>query len=174
VLRTNVVGATNYVQYDEAMTKARELSTADGLAQLSFLVHGVLERCSGDASISLVRLMGVLRDRTPTMHELARLLDLDKSSVSGLVDRAERRSLVVREPSTTDGRAITVRLTDEGRSRVQDVAARFEAEVNDLLTAISPARRTALTRLVSEVLTVHASRHGIDLFDTLDAGSISR
>jgi hypothetical protein len=32
------------------------------------------------------RLLGVLRGK-PTMHELARLLDLDKSSVTGLVDR---------------------------------------------------------------------------------------
>jgi DNA-binding MarR family transcriptional regulator len=156
------------------MTRSRALTTADGLAQLSFLVHGVLERCGGDASITLVRLMGVLRDRTPTMNELARLLDLDKSSVSGLVDRAERRGLVVREPSTADRRAIRVHLTDDGRMRVRDVAARFEAEVDDLLTAIPPARQAALTRLVSEVLVSHASRHGIDLFDTTDANGAAR
>ena len=34
------------------------------------------------------------------MNELARLLDLDKSSVTGLVDRAERRGLVARSLDT--------------------------------------------------------------------------
>ena len=46
----------------------------------------------------------MLRDRTPAMNELARLLGLDKSSISGLVDRAERRGLVIRIPSAEDKR----------------------------------------------------------------------
>jgi DNA-binding MarR family transcriptional regulator len=47
---------------------------------------------SRDLSIPATRLLGVLRDREPTMLELAQLLELDKSSVTGLVDRAERRA----------------------------------------------------------------------------------
>ena len=62
-----------------------------------FRHHGMLERRAAEHDLSIVqtRLLGVLRDRKPTMNELARLLELDKSSVSGLVDRAERRGLVV-------------------------------------------------------------------------------
>ena len=69
------------------------LGPVEGLAQLSFLVLGTLERRAAehDVSIAQTRLLGVLRDRRPTMQELAKLLGLDKSSVSGLVDRAERR-----------------------------------------------------------------------------------
>ena len=75
---------------------AEQLSTVDGLAQLSFLTLGLLERRAGEHAISIIqtRLLGVLRDRTPTMNELATLLGLDKSSATGLVDRAERRGLV--------------------------------------------------------------------------------
>ena len=45
----------------------------DGLAQLSFLIQGTLERRAAEHDLSLaqVRLLGVLRDRTPTMNELA-------------------------------------------------------------------------------------------------------
>ena len=41
---------------------------ADGLAQLSFLIHGILERRAREHDLSIVqiRLLGVLRDRTPT------------------------------------------------------------------------------------------------------------
>lgn len=73
------------------------------------------------------------------MKELGRLLGLDKSSTSGLVDRAEARGLVARVPSQIDRRAVLVSLSDEGRSLVPEVAARFETEID-------------------------AADHGIDLF----------
>ena len=87
-----------------------QLNIIDGLAQLAFVIHGMLElrAAEHDLSISQARLLGVLRDRTPAMNELARLLGLDKSSISGLVDRAERRGLVVRIPSAEDKRAVLV------------------------------------------------------------------
>src|SRR3984885_5325366 len=107
------------------------LGPVDGLAQLSFLITGMLERRAAehDLSIAATRLLGVLRDREPTMNELARLLDLDKSSVTGLGDRAERRGLAGRPPSPADRRAVLVRLTDEGRSLVSAAATLFAADV---------------------------------------------
>src|ERR1700743_633317 len=114
---------------------ARELSPVDGLAQLSFLVQRMLERRAAEHDLSLIqtRLLGVLRDRRPTINELVELLGLDKSSVSGLVGRAERRGLVQRTPSTVDRRSVLVSLTDDGRALVDEVAARFAAEVETLL-----------------------------------------
>ena len=143
----------------------QELSPADGLAQLSFLIHGILERRARehDLSIVQVRLLGLLRDRTPTMNELARYLDLDKSSVTGLIDRAQRRGLVVRVPSATDRRAVLVSLTDHGRSLISGAAARFEADAALLLQRLPPADRDALSRLISRLLVAHAADHGIDL-----------
>ena len=94
----------------------KQLSPVDGLAQLSFLIQGLLERRAAEHDLSIIqtRLLGVLRDRTPTMNELARFLGLDKSSVTGLVARAERRGLVARVPSPTDRRAVLVSLTEDG------------------------------------------------------------
>src|ERR1700746_1550700 len=98
------------------MASRQQLSPVDGLAQLSFVVQGMLERRAAEHNLSIIqaRLLGVLRDRTPTMNELARILGLDKSSVSGLVDRAERRGLVARIPSTAGRRSVLVRRTDGG------------------------------------------------------------
>ena len=136
------------------------LRPADGLAQLSFLIHGMLERRAREHDLSIIqtRLLGVLRDRRPTMNELARFLDLDKSSVTGLVDRAERRGLVERVPSTADRRAVLVALTDHGRSFVSDAAARFEADVSLLLERLPPADRASLAGLISRLLVAHADR----------------
>lgn len=101
------------------------------------------------------------------MHELAKLLELDKSSTTGLVSRAERRGFVERVPSTTDRRAVLVSLTDEGRSLVSQVSTRFEADVSMMLRGLPPSGRTALTALVSQVLVAYASNQGVDLFATI-------
>jgi len=147
-----------------------ELSPVDGLAQLSFLVHGTLERLASEhgMSITQARLLGVLRDRTPTMKEVGRLLGLDKSSTTGLVDRAEARGLVARVPSETDRRAVRVHLTDDGRSLVSQVAGRFEREISTVLERLRPRDRDTLSRLVSRVLVAHAADHGIDLFSGIN------
>jgi DNA-binding MarR family transcriptional regulator len=146
------------------------LSPVDGLAQLSFLVCGTLERLAAEHDISIIqtRLLGVLRDRMPTMNQLAKLLGLDKSSVTGLVDRAERRGLVARVPSTTDRRAVLVNLTDDGRSLASAVSTRFEAEISTMLDRLRPRDRLALTRIVSRLLVAHAADQGVDLFADLD------
>ena len=101
-----------------------QLDPVDGLAQLAFVVMGLLERRAAehDLSIPATRLLGVLRDREPTMNELARILGLDKSSVTGLVERAERRGLVERAPSPADRRAVLVRLTAAGQTLVSAAA----------------------------------------------------
>ena len=153
-------------------SRARErLSPVDGMAQLSFVIQGMLERRAAEHDLSVIqtRLLGVLRDRKPTMQELARFLGLDKSSVTGLVDRAERRGLVARAPSTTDRRAVLVSLTEDGRSLVSQAAARFETDVSALLSGLPPRDRETLGRIVSRLLVAHAADQGIDLFATTSA-----
>jgi MarR family transcriptional regulator, lower aerobic nicotinate degradation pathway regulator len=147
---------------------ATELSTVDALAQISFLVQGALERRAGEHGFSLVqtRLLGVLRDRQPTINDLAKLLGLDKSSVSGLVDRAERRGVVQRTPSPVDRRSVLVTLTKEGRALASEVSARFGADIDAMLDVLTPSDRAALTSLLGRVLVAHAADRGVDLFAT--------
>src|SRR6202167_6022763 len=124
-----------------AAGRRRERGAVDGLAQLSFIVSGLLERRSAEHDLSMIqiRLLGVLRDRTPTINQLAALLRLDKSSVSGLVDRAQRRGLVARAPATTDRRSVLVSLTDDGRSLASSVATDFESDVSSVLAGLAPS-----------------------------------
>ncbi len=144
---------------------AHELDPIDAIAQISFLVQGTLERRAGAHGLSLVqtRLLGVLRDRKPTVSELARLLDLDKSSTSGLVDRAERRGLVRRLPSQIDRRSVRVALTAAGRELVGMVSAEFGRDMAALLDPLAAEDRNRLTRTLSAVLVAHAGDRGIDL-----------
>jgi DNA-binding MarR family transcriptional regulator len=145
--------------------KTEDLGIVDSLVQLSFLVQGVLGSVAAryDLSITQTRLLGVLRDREPGMLELSNFLGLEKSSVTGLVDRAERRGLVRRVASSHDGRGIHVQLTDEGRTLacafVDDVTRR----VMTLTAGLSTADRRGLSTLASQILFADAAERGHDL-----------
>lgn len=126
----------------------------DALTPLSFLVLGTLGQIAAehDLSITQTRLLGILRDRSAGMQELARHLELDKSSVTGLIDRAERRGLVRRKASATDGRAFEVSLTPAGRKIAQRGEADFEERITALAAFLTEAERSTLRELASRLV----------------------
>jgi DNA-binding MarR family transcriptional regulator len=137
----------------------------DALAQLSFLVHNALDEIAGQHDLSIIqaRLLGVLRDREPTMNQLGRLLGLDKSSISGLVDRAQRRGLVTRTVSPNDRRAFQVSITDAGRQLIEELAAQFAERIELSVAPLPDADRQRLSQLAAQVVASDAHRRGIDL-----------
>jgi MarR family transcriptional regulator, lower aerobic nicotinate degradation pathway regulator len=135
-------------------TQASDLSLVDALAQLSFLVQSALTDATAGHDLSIVqtRLLGILRDREPTMNELGGHLGLDKSSITGLVDRAERRGLVRRTASTRDRRAVQVSITDAGRHLGEQVALKFEQRMAAITAPLTNAERARLATLAARVL----------------------
>ncbi len=126
----------------------------DALAQACYATMGVLTRIGADNELSLtqLRVLGILRDRRLRMSDLAAYLGLEKSTMSGLVDRAERRGLLQRMPSADDRRAIDVELTPAGRRLAAVLAAdvaRSLAPMTDVLAAGEQDRlRELLTRML--------------------------
>jgi DNA-binding MarR family transcriptional regulator len=141
-------------------TAPDDLGIVDALAQLSFLIQGILAKHAAAHDLSMIqtRLLGVLRDREPTMQQLARFLDLDKSSVTGLVNRAEKRGLVRRRPSADDRRAIHVALTRSGRRTVNVVADAFEADVAAATGCLSAAENKRLSTLATKIVNDYRPR----------------
>jgi DNA-binding MarR family transcriptional regulator len=133
---------------------ARDLGAVDSLVQLSFLIHEILGQVASRHALSVtqLRLLGVLRDRQPSMQELARHLKLDKSSVTGLIDRAEQRGLVQRATTPQDGRVVRVISTALG----QQLAAHGTNEVTDqiavMLRALPDRDQSLLSELASAVV----------------------
>jgi MarR family transcriptional regulator, lower aerobic nicotinate degradation pathway regulator len=137
-----------------------DADTVDALVQLAFLVQRILAGSGAplDLSIIQMRLLGVLRDRQAGMLELGRHLGLDKSSMTGLVDRAERRGLVVRSPSPHDGRAVLVCLTPAGRTLTEQCGAEVGRRLKQLTDRLTPAQRDELTRLAATLLASSSSQ----------------
>jgi DNA-binding MarR family transcriptional regulator len=74
------------------------------------------------------------------MADLGRQLHLEKSSLTGLVDRAERRGLVTRVRNSCDRRAYQVALTDEGTQLAVETH-RVVCEELDKVAAVVPGHR---------------------------------
>jgi DNA-binding MarR family transcriptional regulator len=144
-------------------TEAANLT--DALVELSFLIQATLSRLAGEYEVSLtqVRLLGILRDREPGIVELAEVLNLDKSSVSGLVDRAQRRGLVERASSKhADGRAIRVLLTDHGRRLVSRFAERVSEELAELVKDLSIAQRQRFAAQAARIVASSGMSRGLE------------
>ncbi len=126
----------------------------DALAQLTFAVQAVLTDVGADHDLSLtqVRLLGILRDRTVPMAEVARHLGLDKSSVSGLVGRAESRDLVRRTPSPDDGRGVLVGITPAGRRLARQAEREVRRRLLELTAVLTDAERSRLTAIIERVV----------------------
>jgi DNA-binding MarR family transcriptional regulator len=126
----------------------------DNLARSSFTVIALLSRAAAEHDVSLtqMRMMAILRDRTPTMADLADFLGLERSSVSGLIDRAARRGLVQRTASRSDGRAVQVSLTPEGHRLAAQVAGEVAGLIAPLTGALTPAEQRRLTQLLGKML----------------------
>lgn len=127
----------------------------DALGRSAFQVMGVLTRIGAEHDLSLtqLRVLGILRDRQPRMSDLASFLGLDKSTLSGLIARAERRGLLARGASPEDKRAVIVLITDAGR----ELAERLYAEARDAMAPatdrLEPHQRRQLAQLLEPVLT---------------------
>jgi DNA-binding MarR family transcriptional regulator len=148
-----------------------QLGVVDALAQLSFVVQEALGRIAAEHGLSIIqtRLLGVVRDRSPGMNDLARYLELDKSSVTGLVDRAERRGLVRRKASSADRRAVEVSITAAGRKVATRVEAEFERRIASLVRRLTETERGGLCDLATRIVLEDARSRGIDPADVVPA-----
>jgi len=126
----------------------------DALVQSGFVVMGAVTRIGAahDLSLTQMRALGILRDRRLRMAELATWLGLEKSTLSGLVERAERRGLLARARSAGDGRAVDVYMTPEGSALAERVHAEIRDALAPLTDRLDAGQRAAVTRFLERML----------------------
>ncbi|MBO0926175.1 MarR family transcriptional regulator [Cellulomonas sp. zg-ZUI199] len=87
-----------------------------------------------------------------SQRELCDDLDLDRSTIAGLVARLEARGLVARVRAEDDRRRNVVRLTDDGLALLDELVP-AAARVDDVLTsALTRQERRALQALLTKIL----------------------
>ena len=130
------------------------LGVAPALVRLSFLVNSIYsEVCAGyDLTAPQAQLLCVIRDQPRGMTELTDLLRLEKSSVSGLVDRVERRGLLRRQMSPADRRAVTVAPTAAGKRVTRGFYDEITRRLHLLVADLPAAERDVFTLTASRIV----------------------
>jgi len=135
--------------------RTRDSSQAllDALAQAAFATMAGLSRLAAENELSLtqLRVMGILRDRRLRMIELAGYLGLEKSTMTGLVDRAEKRGLMARAPNREDGRAIDVFLTKEGLELAALIERQWHAAMAPFTARLNASDQRRLQELLERM-----------------------
>jgi MarR family transcriptional regulator, lower aerobic nicotinate degradation pathway regulator len=128
----------------------------DALVRTSFALMAALTEVAAahDLSLTQLRVLGILRDREPTMADLATYTGLERSTISGLIDRATQRGLVAKIPDPTDGRSVRVRLTAQARPLERQITAAVSERVTPLLENLNVSEQKRLTALLTKALGV--------------------
>jgi DNA-binding MarR family transcriptional regulator len=84
-------------------------------------------------------------------NDLSNRLLIDKSNVTGLIDRMEDQDLVRRNTVPGDRRSYHITLTDGGRELVQQVEDPYLEKVEQAMDGFSPQEQKELTRLTSKL-----------------------
>ncbi|HEX4062223.1 MAG TPA: MarR family transcriptional regulator [Streptosporangiaceae bacterium] len=126
----------------------------DALVRASFATMAVLNRVAAEHDLSLtqLRVLAILRDRRVKMSELADYLGLDKSTISSLVDRAEKRGLLQRAPNPLDGRGVDVFLSPDGTKLAGRGAAQIAQSLSPMTGSLSRAEAQRLATLLERTL----------------------
>ncbi|MEN3361436.1 MAG: hypothetical protein V7637_5418 [Mycobacteriales bacterium] len=126
----------------------------DALVQTSFVTMALLNRLGAEHDLSLtqLRVLAILRDRRLKMTELADYLGLDKSTMTGLVDRAEKRGLLERVRNPTDGRAVDVRISPGGAKLADRLYADVERSLSPMTSTLTRAEQRRLRMLLESML----------------------
>lgn len=159
-----VVGIAKHIKYaglvaseaGEGRPASDDAALLDALVQSSFTVIGIVSTVAArhDLSLTLLRVGAILRDRTPMMSELALHLGLDRSTITGLINRAVERGLIRRIENEEDRRSSRVMLTDAGQALAAVCAIEISTALAPLTDQLTSTERRHLARLLTQTLAV--------------------
>ncbi|MCA3237777.1 MAG: MarR family winged helix-turn-helix transcriptional regulator [Curvibacter sp.] len=86
-----------------------------------------------------------------TSRQLCAALDIQPPNLVGMINQLEKRSLITRRPHPSDGRAMGLHLTSEGRKLTRQAEATAAALEEAATARLSPAERQTLIKLLKKI-----------------------
>jgi DNA-binding MarR family transcriptional regulator len=135
-----------------------ELTFTDALVRLAHLVDHVFVEVSREHGLTpqQMQLLCLLVGGPVGMTELSRLLHLEKSSLTGMVDRVERRGLVARTPHSHDRRACLIALTKRGAELAEETHRDVTSRLESLAIGVGRIDRERVSATVGHLVAARA------------------
>jgi DNA-binding MarR family transcriptional regulator len=99
----------------------------------------------------LILLLAQTEDGTMSQSDLGRLLTVNRSNVTGLVDRLEKLGLVVRVSDNGDRRVNRVSLTEEGRKTAHQGQELYLGRIHTIMKALNREEWRILSVMLSKI-----------------------
>lgn len=108
--------------------------------------------CCYDISVTQCYALEVLVERGPSRSQaLAEVLMLDKSTTTRVIDALVRKGYVERLPDPEDARAVSLRVTQEGRELYLRINSELIEQQAELLRDLEPEVRGAATEIIKRL-----------------------
>jgi len=121
-----------------------------------------------------ILLLQTIRDKGEvTIGELANKMSLSQATVTTILDRLEKRSLVYRERSTQDKRKVHAYLTDEGFEMLKGAPMPLQEQFARQFSDLHEWEQTMIISSLQRVAQMMDAQH-IDASPVLDIGKLDR
>jgi DNA-binding MarR family transcriptional regulator len=137
-----------------ATTTVRDQDLASALVQTMHRLQDLHAESSRPLGLTpqQAHLLCVLLGGPLGMTELSRILSIERSSLTSMVDRLERRELVARTASPTDRRASRIELTTAGLALAHQCHDAVVDRIEALTTHLPATTRATLTTALQSIL----------------------
>ena len=85
------------------------------------------------------------------MGEISQLLMVTSGNITGIIDQLEQESLVERLIDPNDRRAYQVKLTEQGKTAFEEMAAHHRGLVDTLMDGLTPTEQDNLQQLLTKL-----------------------
>jgi DNA-binding MarR family transcriptional regulator len=119
-------------------------------------VQAALWKATG-VTLTQISVLRQLRHGPMAAGQLGRIVGLSPASITHLLDRLEERSLVTRQRSTDDRRAVHVHLTEEGQRVLGEAKVLLGSRIHRAIEAMSDEERARMAESLN-ALVAHAHR----------------
>jgi len=110
--------------------------------------------------------------RSASATALARAVHLSAATVSGILDRLERRGFLRRERTSQDRRTVTIIVTDQGREILSDAPSLLQDQFRRKLGCLEDWERTQILATLQRIASM-MSVSDLDASPMLAAGPLS-
>ncbi len=109
-----------------------------------------------DVQFNLMELLSYQSDKEAglTQAELSRMLLVNRSNITSLIDRMEKAQLVVRGGVPGDRRYNAVRLTTKGKETLDKVEDRYMKVITEIMTVLEESELKQLMASLEKIRTV--------------------
>ena len=113
-----------------------------------------LARQYGLTSPQLICLKKLSKEKEMTPGRLAKEVHLSHATVTGIINRIEKKGLVQRTRSTQDGRSYLIRLTDSGLSMIKSSPSMLQEHFMNELSKLAEWEKTMILSSLQRITSI--------------------